>query len=75
MDFLLAGVVDGVLVAGEVVSLRKDGVARFPSRGVNALSFVRARSMLRSHLTRLGVRRSIPSHLRIAEFAETYGRF
>lgn len=37
---LLARVVDGVLVPCEVVRPREDGVARLPSRGVDALALV-----------------------------------
>lgn len=39
-DLLLACVVDGILVAGEVVGAREDGVARLAGGGVDALAFV-----------------------------------
>lgn len=41
--FLLARVVDGVLVARQVVGSREDGVARLAGGGVDALTLVWAR--------------------------------
>lgn len=42
-DFLLARIVYRVLVPGEVVRPREDGVARFARRRIDALAFVWSR--------------------------------
>jgi hypothetical protein len=42
-DFLLASVVDGVLVTGEIIRTREDRIARLAGCGVDALTLVRPR--------------------------------
>lgn len=43
VHLLLPRIVDGVLVAGQIVGPREDGVAGLSGRRVNSLAFVRPR--------------------------------
>lgn len=51
-DFLLANIVNGVLMPREVIRPREDSIAGFASRRIDALALVRARLRVSSRESR-----------------------